>query len=40
MIDCLIAAIAIAADADLLHADADVAVLAAHTPLRVHRSSL
>jgi hypothetical protein len=39
MIDCLVAAVAIAADADVLHADADFAVLAAHTPLRVHRSS-
>jgi predicted nucleic acid-binding protein len=39
MIDCLIAAVAIAADAEVLHADADFAELAAHTPLRVHRVS-
>ena len=40
MIDCLIAAVAITADAEVLHADADFAELAAHPPLRVHRSSL
>ena len=36
MIDCLIAAVAIAADAEVLHADSDFTELAAHTPLRVH----
>lgn len=36
MIDCLIAAVAIAADAEILHADSDFTELAAHTPLRVH----
>jgi len=36
LIDCLIAAVAIQADAELLHADADYAVLARHTTLRVH----
>ena len=35
-IDCLIAAVAIAADAEILHADSDFTELAAHTPLRVH----
>lgn len=40
MIDCLIAAVAITADAEVLHADADFVELAAHTPLRVHRPSL
>ncbi len=35
LIDCLIAAHAIAADAELLHADADFDVLARHTPLRL-----
>jgi predicted nucleic acid-binding protein len=39
LIDCLIAAVAVRADADLLHADADFATLARHTPLRVHTSS-
>ena len=39
IIDCLIAAVAIRADAELLHADADFAALARHTPLRVHASS-
>jgi predicted nucleic acid-binding protein len=36
MVDCLIAAVAIAADAEVLHADSDFTELAAHTPLRVH----
>ncbi|WP_370325085.1 PIN domain nuclease [Euzebya sp.] len=36
LIDCLIAAVVIDADASLLHADADYDVLARHTPLRVH----
>lgn len=40
MIDCLIAAVAIAADAEVLHADSDFDELAAHTPLRIHRLSL
>lgn len=40
MIDCLIAAVAIAADAEVLHAVADFDALAAHTPLRVHQMSL
>jgi predicted nucleic acid-binding protein len=35
LIDCLIAAAAIAADVPVLHADADFDVLAAHTALRV-----
>ena len=40
MIDCLIAAVAIAADAEVLHADSDFDELAAHTHLRVHALSL
>jgi predicted nucleic acid-binding protein len=40
LIDCLIAAVAIRADAELLHADADFATLARHTELRVHPRSL
>jgi predicted nucleic acid-binding protein len=39
MIDCLIAAVAIAADAEVLHADADFAELAVHTPLKVRHLS-
>lgn len=39
IIDCLIAAVAVRADAELLHADADFATLARHTPLRIHSSS-
>lgn len=35
LIDCLIAAIAIRADVELLHADADFEALARHTPLRL-----
>jgi len=35
LIDCLIAAVAIAADVPVLHADADFDVLARHTPLRL-----
>lgn len=35
LIDCLIAACAIRADVPVLHADADFAVLARHTPLRI-----
>lgn len=34
LIDCLIAAVAIRADAEILHADADFDVLARHTDLR------
>jgi predicted nucleic acid-binding protein len=33
--DCLIAAVAIRNDADLLHADADFLAIARHTPLRL-----
>ncbi len=39
LIDCLIAAVAIRAGAELLHADVDFAVLARHTELRVHADS-
>lgn len=39
LIDCLIAAVTIRAGGELLHADVDFAVLARHTPLRVHRLS-
>lgn len=39
MIDCLIGAVAIAHDAEVLHADIDFAVLARHTALRVHPDS-
>jgi len=39
LIDCLIAAVAIGAGAELLHADADFAVLARHTELRLHQAS-
>lgn len=35
LVDCLIAAVAIRADAELLHADADFEALARHTPLRL-----
>jgi predicted nucleic acid-binding protein len=37
IIDCLIAAAAIGADAEVLHADADFEVLARHTELRTAR---
>ncbi len=40
LIDCLIAAVAIRADAEVLHADADFSTLARHTDLRVHPDSL
>ena len=40
LIDCLIAAVASNAGAEVLHADTDFAVLARHTDLRVHRDSL
>ncbi len=36
LIDCLIAAAAIRADAQILHSDADFDVLARHTDLRIH----
>lgn len=39
MIDCLIAAVTIEADASLLHADTDFDVLARHTALVVERVS-
>lgn len=39
LIDCLIAAVAIRADAELLHADTDFTALARHTPLRTHTAS-
>lgn len=40
LIDCLIGAIAIGADVEVLHADADFATLSRHTDLRVHEASL
>lgn len=39
LIDCLIGAVAVRADAEVLHADADFATLARHTDLRVHPES-
>ncbi len=36
LIDCLIAAVTITADAQILHADADLDTLARHTPLQVY----
>jgi len=39
LIDCLIAAVAIKADAELLHADIDFATLARHTSLHTHSAS-
>ena len=39
LIDCLIAAVAIRAGAELLHADGDFAALERHTELRVHTDS-
>lgn len=39
MIDCLIAAVAIGAAAEVLHADADFAALRSHTALRTHPTS-
>ena len=35
LVDCLIAAVAIRADVELLHTDADFDALARHTPLRL-----
>ena len=40
LIDCLIGAIALEADAEVLHYDADFTRLARHTDLRVHADSL
>ncbi len=40
LIDCLIAAVAVRADVEILHADADFATLARHTDVRVHPESL
>lgn len=40
LIDCLIAATAIRVGAPILHADADFATLARHTPLTTHAASL
>jgi predicted nucleic acid-binding protein len=40
LIDCLIGAVAVSADAEVLHADGDFATLARHTDLRVHPESL
>ena len=39
LIDCLIAAVAIRANAPVLHADTDFAALARHTPLATHTDS-
>jgi predicted nucleic acid-binding protein len=39
LIDCLIASVAIRSNAPVLHADADFAVLARHTPLATHVDS-
>jgi predicted nucleic acid-binding protein len=40
LIDCLIAAVATNAGAEVLHADTDFAVLARHTDLRIHPGSI
>lgn len=40
LVDCLIGAVALRADAEVLHADTDFARLARHTDLRVHPDSL
>lgn len=40
LIDCLIAAVAVHADAEILHADADFEVLARHTDVRTHQDAL
>ncbi len=39
LIDCLIAAVTIRADAELLHADVDFGALARHTSLSIHAES-
>jgi predicted nucleic acid-binding protein len=40
LIDCLIGAVAVSADLEVLHADADFETLARHTDLRIHSASL
>ncbi len=40
LIDCLLAAVALRAGVEILHADADFEVLARHTDLRTHEDSL
>jgi predicted nucleic acid-binding protein len=40
LIDCLIAAVAIRGDVELLHSDVDFAALARHTELRTHTASM
>jgi predicted nucleic acid-binding protein len=40
LIDCLIGAVAVREDVEILHADADFEVLARHTALRTHADSL
>ncbi len=40
LIDCLIGAVAVAAEIEVLHADSDFETLARHTDLRTHSSSL
>jgi predicted nucleic acid-binding protein len=40
LIDCLIAAVAVRFEAEVLHADTDFVVLARHTGLRLHPDSL
>lgn len=40
LIDCLIGAVAVGADVDVLHADSDFETLARHTALRTHPASL
>ncbi|MEP1123151.1 MAG: hypothetical protein ABJH68_04580 [Ilumatobacter sp.] len=39
LIDCLIGAVAVRADAEILHADVDDATLARHTDVRLHPDS-
>ena len=39
LIDCLIAAVAVRAGAEILHADGDFTILARHTELRIHPES-
>jgi predicted nucleic acid-binding protein len=39
LIDCLIAAVAVRAGAEILHADTDFTALARHTELRIHPAS-
>jgi predicted nucleic acid-binding protein len=40
LIDCLIGAVAVRADVEVLHVDADFVTLSHHTDLRVHAESL